>query len=133
MRKLWICVWPNGERSIVYADNKDEAILILDEEASATPAMLKPYPDGARFYCTLAPRKETDGACFAFVPDEMSEDMLDEGVFGDADEALHRYKVERPLCGTCKRELGLNMSTGTTEHCPEHGAASIIFEPSASH
>jgi hypothetical protein len=42
---LYLCRWPNGDFSIVKADNKREAIVALDEWAGAEPAWLVPMDD----------------------------------------------------------------------------------------
>lgn len=39
-RKLYRCAWPNGDVSLVYAGNIEDAIWLLDEVAEALPEMI---------------------------------------------------------------------------------------------
>jgi len=38
---VWLCRWPNGDSSVVYAETKREAMGILDQWGSADPALMK--------------------------------------------------------------------------------------------
>ena len=114
--KLWLCRWPNGEVSIVRANNADEAVEILDEQGEASPEMLEELGAGKRFLVTFTPGElplapmEPPAAWSAR---ELGEDMDD--ALGDASAARRLYEQEQaslrrerfaalgrpcPTCGT---------------------------------
>jgi hypothetical protein len=45
--RVWLYRWPNGDSSVVWANNRTEAALVLDEFDAANPEALIPLPPGA--------------------------------------------------------------------------------------
>ena len=48
--KLYVCSWPNGDVSFVYAGNKGDAVFELDEVGGAAPAMLRQAAPGTMIH-----------------------------------------------------------------------------------
>lgn len=67
----WLCMWPDGSRSVVFdAYTVEDAIEVLDETDAAEPYMLHPIPDGPAF---IHFRKVKESGQTYFVPYGESE------------------------------------------------------------
>jgi len=49
MYKVYMIAWPNGDRSIVIAKSREDAVFVLDEQGGATEAELVEAEIGAGF------------------------------------------------------------------------------------
>jgi len=73
----WLCLWPDGTRSIVFdAYTVEEAIAVLDEIGSAEPYMLHPLTAQPSFI-DFAPELDEDmeEEYVGYVPKEISFDL----------------------------------------------------------
>ena len=80
----WLCLWPNGTRSIVFdAYTVEDAIEVLDEIGSAAPYMLHALTAQPSFI-DFAPELDEDDEypsrmeeeCVGWVLQEFAEDLL---------------------------------------------------------
>lgn len=74
----WICLWPNGTRSVVFdAFTVEDAIEVLDEIGSAEPYMLHPISASPSFI-DFIPEVNTDMGeeeCVFYIAEEVSSDL----------------------------------------------------------
>ena len=102
--KLYVCDWENGERTVVYAESKEDAVYRLDELAGAAVAQIREWPKDAFFFVGFEPYRYLDeaseeegGDSISWHPsedNEISEHMADEdSPLGDAKAALALFEV----------------------------------------
>jgi hypothetical protein len=90
---LWICRWPNGDRTIVLGASKEDAIRILDEIGDASAEMLERVPADTR-KPTYEDRRT--GRRFAITPEPV---WVCDGCTYEAANFKGRYIDERTSLG----------------------------------
>lgn len=90
MGDLWLYEWPNGQASIVYAEDEQGVVQLLDELGSADEALVQPY-DGD-FFVTFTPtlNPETKEPEWQADPYDHAEDIF-EVVLEDPEAAILKY------------------------------------------
>lgn len=69
----WLCVWPDGSRSLVFnAWTVEDALYVLDETDAAEPYMLYPLPDQPSF---IHFKREKEGREVYYSPYQLSEEL----------------------------------------------------------
>jgi len=96
---LYLCRWPNGEFSLVKADDRKDAVVQLDEWAGAEPAWLVPL-DTCLVDFRLNDRGEIELADFG----EETGEFIWEKCYPELDEVLSSEDILKPLGGKRNRE-----------------------------
>jgi hypothetical protein len=96
---LYLCRWPNGDFSIVKAEDKQDAVVQLDEWAGAEPAWLVPLE-----ICMVDFRLNNQGRIELASFGEETAEFIWEQCYPHLDEVLSSEDVLRPLSGERKRE-----------------------------
>lgn len=107
---LYLCRWPNGEFSLVKADDRKDAVVQLDEWAGAEPAWLVPL-DTCMVDFRLSDRGEIELADFG----EETGEFVWETCYPELDEVLSSEDVLKHLSGKRNREAA-NKIRRAVEH-----------------
>jgi hypothetical protein len=107
---LYLCRWPNGEFSLVKADDRKGAVVQLDEWAGAEPAWLVPL-ETCMVDFRLNDRGEIELAEFG----EETGDFIWEKCYPYLDQALSSEDVLNPRSGKRSREA-VNKIRRAVEH-----------------
>lgn len=107
---LYLCRWPNGEFSLVKADDRKDAVVQLDEWAGAEPAWLVPV-DKCMVDFRLNDRGEIELAEFG----EETGGFIWEKCYPELDEVLSSDNVLKHLSGKRNREAA-NKLRRAVEH-----------------
>ncbi|MCZ2077718.1 MAG: hypothetical protein LC130_22265 [Bryobacterales bacterium] len=107
---LYLCRWPNGEFSLVKADDRKDAVVQLDEWAGAEPAWLVPV-DTCMADFRLNDRGEIELAEFG----EVTAEFIWEKCYPELDEVLSSEDVLKHLSGKRNRKAA-NKLRRAVEH-----------------
>jgi hypothetical protein len=107
---LYLCRWPNGEFSLVKADDRQDAVVQLDEWAGAEPAWLVPV-DTCMVDFRLNDRGEIELAEFG----EETGEFIWEKCYHELDEVLSSEDVLKHLSGKPNRKAA-NKLRRAVEH-----------------
>jgi len=107
---LYLCRWPNGDFSLVKADDRRDAVVQLDEWAGAEPARLVPV-ETCMIDFRLNDRGEIELAEFG----EETAEFIWDHCYPELDEVLSSEDVSKHVSGKRKREAA-NKIRRAVEH-----------------
>ena len=107
---LYLCRWPNGDFSIVRADDKRTAVVQLDEWAGAEPAWLTPMDA-----CMIDFRLSDEGEIELTEFGEETADFIWDTCYPELDRVLTNNDVLKHLEGKHDREAAKQISSAV-EH-----------------
>ncbi|MEP7366320.1 MAG: hypothetical protein ABI972_23930 [Acidobacteriota bacterium] len=107
---LYLCRWPNGEFSLVQADNRKDAVVQLDEWAGAEPAWLVPVET-----CMVDFRLNDRGEIELSEFGEETAEFIWGNCYPELDEALSSVGSLQRSCGKRNREAA-NKIQRAVEH-----------------